>query len=407
MPVQMSDQYYDIYSDPNYNPETNQYWNEEQGIWEDYVPPGYYPAPADAVVDKDGRLLSSEPIKSENEPEEYSIFVSKWNPPWLASLSDGAAASHYVWPDISECVMLKRVDCFELDSPRCQQATTDIEESRRVRVTPNWSPVMSFFLLNIQTPYTRPLRIESTGPPRRHKYIVNGKKNSRDTSKWVYRETVNGFIGSERIPGTSDYSVDFQDSPDRYYFSESPAPDLGLRRLYRFAAYPATQYFILERVVVNDALESEGGSGLTAQIEKGPFCFMKKGWRLVGSFFAFDKQLTGSNQYTVYTRNDPFPRINVAIGPIAHMEEWTVQHQFYAFDVAIAGTCLLTLQHCVRSIYNAASNVSRHRLTTEDPKMPWEFRMQIYVFPADLEDCSLTEEVVKDGKIVEKGPGGF
>jgi len=90
------------------------------------------------------------------------------------------------------------------------------------------------------------------------------------------------------------------------------------------------------------------------------------------------------SQYTVYTRDDPFPRINVAIGPIAHMEEWTLQHQFYAFDIALAGTCLLTLQHCVRSIYNAASNVSRHRLTTEDPRLPWEFRMHIYVFPAEV-----------------------
>jgi hypothetical protein len=49
-------------------------------------------------------------------------------------------------------------------------------------------------------------------------------------------------------------------------------------------------------VVVNDALESEGGSGLTVQIEKGPMCFMKKGWKIVGSFFAFDNELYGSNQ---------------------------------------------------------------------------------------------------------------
>ena len=58
-----------------------------------------------------------------------------------------------------------------------------------------------------------------TGPPRRHKYIVNGKRNSRDTSTWVYRETINGYIGADRIAGTCNYYVDFQDSPDRYYIS--------------------------------------------------------------------------------------------------------------------------------------------------------------------------------------------
>jgi len=401
----MADAHYDLFSDPNYDPENNMYWNEADGVWEPYAEPGTYLPPDGANVDKEGRLLMGEQKDLTNVPEDYSTFVSQWVAPWMAQLADAHQASKFVWPDIEETVMLKRVDCFELNYPRCQQATTDLEESRRVRVTPNWSPVFSFFVLNVVTPYTRPLRIESTGPPRRHKYILNGKTNSRDTSKWIYRETINGYIGADRIPGTQDYSVDFQDSPDRYYFSSNPAPDLGLRRLYRFAGYPATQYFILEKVVVNDALESEGGSGLTVQIEKGPMLFMKKGWKLVSSFFAFDKELCGSNQYTVYTRNDPFPRINVAIGPIAHMEEWTLQHQFYAFDIALAGTCLLTLQHCIRSIYNAASNVSRHRLTTEDPRLPWEFRMHIYVFPADLEDCSLTEETVTNGQIAGGGAG--
>lgn len=58
----------------------------------------------------------------------------------------------------------------------------------------------------------------------------------------------------------------------------------------------------------------------------------------------------------------------------------------------------MTLQHCVRSIYNAAANVSRHRLTNEDPRLPWEFRMQMYAFPAELEDCSIIDEPVVDGK---------
>lgn len=389
---------YDLYSDPNYDPENNKYWNDKKGVWEDYIAPGEYAAPKGANLDREGRLLLGEPVDDNTLVEDYNVFVSDWTPAWMAAVADGAVASRYVWPEIEGCVMLKRVDCYELDFPRCQQSSTDLEESRRVRTTPGWNPVMSFFVLNLETPFTRPLRIESTGPPRRHKYIVHGKKNSRDTSKWVYRETIHAYIGADRIPGTCDYSVDFQDSPDRYYFSNQPVPDLGLRRLYRFAGYPVTQYFILEKTVIHDALESEGGSGLTVQIERGPFCFMKKGWKITSSFFAFDKELYGSNQYSVYTRNDPFPRMNVAIGPIAHMEEWTLQHQFYAFDIALAGTCTLNLQHCIRSIYNAAANVSRHRLTTEDPRLPWEFRMYIYAFPAELEDCSLTDEPVTNGK---------
>ena len=309
---------YDLYADPNYDPDEGKYYNEDTGIWEDYDP-NVIPPPSGAIVDKDGRLLASEPVLDPWPIEDYNTFVSTFNSPWMAAVEDGAQASKYVWPDIEGCVNLVRVDVFELDYPRCQQATTDVEESRRVRMTPNWSPVFNFFLLNMETQFTRPLRIESTGPPRRHKYIVNGKKNSRDTSTWVYKETVNGYIGADRIPGTTDFYVDFQDSPDRYYIADGPTPDLGLRRLYRFAGYPVTQYFILERVVVSDALESEGGSGLTCMIEKGPYLFMRKGWKIASSFFAFDKEMYGSNQYSVYSRQDPFPRINIAIGPIRYV----------------------------------------------------------------------------------------
>jgi hypothetical protein len=400
----MADAAYDYANDPNYDEATGQYYNEETGLWEDPVDPNMYAPPDGAILDEDGRLLANEPVNTEFELEDYNTFVSAFNSPWMAALGDADASSKYVWPEIDFCVNLQRIDVFELENPRCQQACNDKEESRRVRVTPNWSPVFSFMLLNMPTQFTRLLEIWSTGPPRRHKYVVNGKKNSRDTSTWVYRSTVNGYIGADRIPGALDLYVDFQDSPDRYYISLSPTADLGLRRLYRFAGYPVTQYFILEKVVISDALESEGGSGLTVRIEKGPFCYMRKGWKIAGSFFAFDKELYGSNKYTVYSREDPFHRINVAIGPISHENEWTKQHEFYAFDIPLAGTCTLTLQHCVRSIYNAAANVSRHRLTVEDPRLPWEFRMYIYAFPADLEDCSLSDEPVRDGKKIGDDP---
>lgn len=77
---------------------------------------------------------------------------------------------------------------------------------------------------------------------------------------------------------------------------------------------------------------------------------------------------------------------------IAHEDEWTREFSFYAFDIPVPGTCLYSLQHCVRSIRSTAAGVSRHRLTTQDAQMPWEFRYHMYVFPAGVDDCSLTDE---------------
>ena len=80
------------------------------------------------------------------------------------------------------------------------------------------------------------------------------------------------------------------------------------------------------------------------------------------------------------------------MGKISHPEEWTQEFSFYAFDIPVPGTCVYTLQHCVRSIRSTAAGVSRHRLTTQDAQMPWEFRFNLYVFPASLEDCTVTTD---------------
>lgn len=159
--------------------------------------------------------------------------------------------------------------------------------------------------------------------------------------------------------------------------------------MYRFSAYPATQYYVLERRVAHISLEAEGGTGLTYDIVSGPSCFARKDWRIIAAFFAFDLPMCGSTKYTVYYRKDPFPRIIIAVGPITRPEEWIVKFSFYAFDTAVPGTCVFGIHHCIRSIHSIAASLSRHRITLEDARMPWEFRMTMYAFPVAIADISL------------------
>ena len=79
----------------------------------------------------------------------------------------------------------------------------------------------------------------------------------------------------------------------------------------------------------------------------------------------------------------------IALDIFAKMEEWTLVHKFYAWDVAIPGTRGYSLQHIIPSIHSTATHFSRHRLCTLYPSLPWEFRMDIFVFPATLEECSI------------------
>jgi hypothetical protein len=48
----------------------------------------------------------------------------------------------------------------------------------------------------------------------------------------------------------------------------------------------------------------------------------------------------------------------------------------------------------VRSIHSTAASVPRHKLSIEDAQLPFEFRMKLYVFPAPLENCSITQEAI-------------
>lgn len=367
---------------------------DEYGNWvvttaaDDGIPEGH-------VHDEYGRLLKPyDPYDHVDYPEDIDTFISKWSEPVLTSPKDWAWSSKIVFPDHAHrVVILKRLDLYEFTSPKLQQGTTDINISRSIRCTEGWTPVRSLFLMDEPTSLTIEVFIESTGPPRRCKYRPNGKQNQRDLTKWILKETVHAYMSPDRIPGTSEFFVDFLDLPDRYFITNSSEPPLGSRRMYRFAAYSVTQYYILEKYVQHEALDAEGGYGYTYLIVPGPVLFARRDWKVIGSFYGFDHQLTGSSQYTVYTRSDPFPRVLIARDRIQQAEEWDQSIKFFAFDIPTPNTSMYKVQHCLRSIYSAAASIPRHRMTRDDPIGSWEFRLNLYLPPAFMADCTITQDV--------------
>ncbi|KAJ1422151.1 hypothetical protein B484DRAFT_116959 [Ochromonadaceae sp. CCMP2298] len=81
--------------------------------------------------------------------------------------------------------------------------------------TPIISQHRSIFTMDKPTSLTSSLLIETTGPPKRCKYRLKGKENERDFSTWMPQETLDVFIGADRIPGASNFYSDFRDLPDR------------------------------------------------------------------------------------------------------------------------------------------------------------------------------------------------
>lgn len=350
-----------------------------------------YAPPEGHIVDNEGRLLKDPRGLADEDslPEDIDLYISKFQKIQLSSSMDWKWTTKIPWPEYDFIVELRRMDIYEKQNPHLQIATTDINDSRKIRTLEEWLPIRSLYFLNKSTPMTKDLLMESTGPPRRTKFRPKDKQNIRDLTQWIPMETLPAFMGTAGIPGSSEFFVDYKDLPDRYFISSDPEPALGNRRLYRFAAYSATQYYVLEKNIFHPTLDSEGGSGLTYTIEAGPLLYTRKGWRILSSFYGFDQQIPGSSLYTIYRRNDPFPRMIIALEAIQNPEEWDSSLKFYTFDIPVPGTSKITLQHSLRSIYSNVASIPRHRLTTEDPKLPWEFRMSLYVFSAQLDDCTI------------------
>ncbi len=352
---------------------------------------GYIPPPDGHIVDAEGRLLKSANalIDPELQPEDVNVFVTKFQPLSMSSPMDWSWTTKIVWPDFEKSVQFRKLDLYERQLPHLQIGTFDREDSLGVRRTDRWYPVRSVFFVDQPGSMTFDLLLESSGPPRRSKFRPKEKQNNRDLTKWLPADSAIAFHGPTAAQGSCQFYVDYADMPDRYFISSEDLPSLGHRRTYRFAAYSATQYYILEKRVVHQTLDAEGGSGLTYYIESGPIAYARKDWKLIGSFYGFDHHIPGSSLFTVFRRMDPFPRMLIALQPIQNAHEWDNSIQFYAFDVPAPNTAKYTLQHCLRSIYSMEASVPRHRLTTEDPRLPWEFRMQMFCMPATLDDCTV------------------
>lgn len=351
-----------------------------------------YDPPAGHIVDADGRLLRDPRgmVDPENLAEDdMGAYLSQWQIATESSSKDWSWSSRVVWPEVAKVVKLRRLDFFEQSLPRLQVCTTDRDESQRLRACGMYFPVYTLFVSDFESPMTTELSIESTGPPRRSRFRPSKKQNTRDTSKWLEIERLSVFHGVAGVPGAVECHVDYQDFPDRYYLSFDEYPAMGTRRTFHFGAYVATQYFILEKIFEHECLGIEGGKGLSCRIEVGPILYARKDYRLIGSFFGFNAPLPGSSKYTVYQRLDPFPRMMMTMSVIQRSEEWPESFSFYAFDIPVPNSVRYSLHHCIRSIYSNGASVPRHRLTTEDPRAPWEFRMHIYVQPAAIQDCTI------------------
>ena len=207
----------------------------------------------------------------------------------------------------------------------------------------------------------------------------DAKPQTRDTEpSWCApRGAFKSFFAlPEPQPGLPEFHVDWTSAPDRYMVSTEYRPAAAWLRCFRFFAYKATKFHLLERVWPH-------GSELTTsyRLVAGHACPVNAHWRCLFAFFAFDSCVPNANQYTVQQSVDGYDRLRVGMTASIRPGEWDPNDlKFYAYDVPVPGTAKFSVQYRVRDGTNM--ECEQNRLSIDHAVGPWVEKFVFYGYPA-------------------------
>ena len=153
-------------------------------------------------------------------------------------------------------------------------------------------------------------------------------------------------------------------------------PAAAWLRCFRFFAYKATKFHLLERVWPH-------GSELTTsyRLVAGHECPVNAHWRCLFAFFAFDSCVPNANQYTIQQSVDGYDRLRVGMTASIRPGEWDPNDlKFYAYDVPVPGTAKFSVQYRVRDGTNM--ECEQNRLSIDHAVGPWVEKFVFYGYPA-------------------------
>ena len=140
-------------------------------------------------IDEQGRLLDQQrlwELSQPDLPEDFNLFLSKYEQPWMSSQMDWRKGMFFVFryirygkhtdehiyltigsklafPELEFTVMLQRFDLYGCSSPAAMLGTVCEKSSSKYRRLPNFTPIRSFFVLNDHYDFTKEMHIDMAG----------------------------------------------------------------------------------------------------------------------------------------------------------------------------------------------------------------------------------------------------
>ena len=107
---------------------------------------------------------------------------------------------------------------------------------------------------------------------------------------------------------------------------------------------------------------------------------MEHPWRCLFAFFAFDKQVPGTNEYTVQWSDEGLQRLRVGM-TASDRPEWSPETLvFYAHDVPIPTTARFAVHYRVRDGTNM--ECEQNRISIDNALGSWVEKFCFYAYPA-------------------------
>jgi len=159
------------------------------------------------------------------------------------------------------------------------------------------------------------------------------------------------FLLPEPIPAPPASTYEAMQRGWKTVMPDNPSSALPFRVDIYAADTPIRCMVVCANGFIDDRMEYCGKD------DRMEYCGKDEGWTLVETFFAFDKKIPGTSQYSVMTSENPF-RCKVEPGSGKETKCWKKELEFWAYHSPLAGTSRLKVQEVVNPV--------RHRISQEN-----------------------------------------
>jgi len=278
-----------------------------------------------------------------------------------------------------------RVHVLETKNPLREALLLDSEKIRK-----DWTVKLIFFAYKSFMPNTIEYEITHSKDQYRTRLLAKnkGRKARFDVSKWLYLEKSEGGLSSfyaypMKTPDCTQFSVDYEASPDRYFTDSNGKLHWKRNRCFSFCAFKGAKFCVFECKQARSYRIVEQYH-FNKKREVNDFDDICDHWTCILAFYAFKDFAPGTQKYFVQESHEPHCRFRISLVPQRKNNDWKDLTYFYAWDIAMPNTSKFSVQYKIPGKDDDRSLTEQSRIFINDCWGNWIHKLYFYAHPSSL-----------------------